>query len=73
MPTAKSRVNVVLDDELFAALRALARKTKRSLSDLGQELIGKALGLEEDSYFSRQADERLKHKEKRHSHDEAWG
>lgn len=72
MPTSKQRVNVVLDDELFSALKALAVKTKKSLSSMGQELIEKALGLEEDFYFSRKADERLSKKGKRISHEDAW-
>lgn len=72
MPTAKQRVNIVLDDEIFAALKLFSVKSKKSLSSLSQELIEKALGLEEDFYFSRKADERLSKKEKRISHKEAW-
>lgn len=72
MPTAKQRVNIILDDDLFSALKSLASKTKKSLSNLGQELIEKALGLEEDFYFSRKADERLNKKEKRITHEDAW-
>lgn len=72
MGTVKQRVNITLDDEVYAALKNLSQKTKKTISGLGQELIEKALEINEDIYFSRKADERLKKKEKIIPHTKAW-
>ncbi len=73
MGTAKQRVNITLDDEIYAALKNLSLKTKKTISGLGQELIEKALEINEDIFFSRKADERLKNKKtKKISHEKAW-
>ncbi|MDH4466622.1 MAG: ribbon-helix-helix domain-containing protein [Bacteriovoracaceae bacterium] len=72
MGTVKQRVNITLDDEIYTALKNLSLKTKKSISGLGLELIEKALEMNEDIYFSRKADERLKKKEKKISHEKAW-
>jgi predicted DNA-binding protein len=72
MATTKQRVNITLTDEIFAALKQLSLKSKKTISGLGQELIEKALETNEDIHFSVKADERLKKKEKIISHDKAW-
>jgi len=68
MPTAKKRVNITVDDSLYGALERLSRIRKKSISGLSLSLIEKAIELEEDFYFSREADERLSKGEKRLSH-----
>jgi predicted DNA-binding protein len=72
MPTAKQRVNITLDDDLFMALKKMADRAKQSLSSISVEMIKKSLETEEDMYFSGVADARLSHKQKRVSHAKAW-
>jgi len=73
MPTAKKRINITIDDETYEALEHLSHKRKQSISGVGLSLIVQALEYEEDLYDSRIADQRLSNKEKRISHDKAWG
>lgn len=73
MPTAKKRINITIDDETYEALERLSDKRKQSISGVGLSLIEQALEYQEDLYYSRIADERLSKKEKRISHDKAWG
>ena len=73
MPTAKKRINITIDDETYEALKRLSDKRKQSISGVGLSLIEEALEYQEDLYYSRIADERLSKKEKRISHDKAWG
>ncbi len=73
MPTAKKRINITIDDETYEALERLSNKRKQSISGVGLSLIEQALEYQEDLYYSRIADERLSKKEKRISHDKAWG
>jgi predicted DNA-binding protein len=72
MPTAKKRINITVDDELFKSLDRLSKKEDRSISNVSLTLIEKALELQEDLYFSRVADERLKRNEKKVPHSKAW-
>ena len=72
MPTAKQRVNITLEDELFLVLKNMADKAKQSLSSISIDLIKKSLEREEDIYFSKVADNRLRHKNKRVAHSKAW-
>jgi len=72
MPTAKKRINITVDDELFDALESLSNKKRKSISGTSLDLIEKAIELEEDSYFSRVADERLSKSQKRIPHSKAW-
>lgn len=72
MPTAKKRINITIDDETYEALERLSIKREQSVSGVGLSLIEQALEYQEDLYYSRIADERLRKKEKRISHDKAW-
>ena len=72
MPTAKKRINITLDDEVYSALVELSEKRAKSISSVSLSLIETALELQEDRYFSRIVDERLEKKEKRVSHSKAW-
>ena len=72
MPTAKKRINITVDDEMYQALESLSHKKQKSVSGTSLDLLEKAIELEEDSYFSRKADERLSKNQKRIAHDKAW-
>ncbi len=72
MPTAKKRINITIDDEVYSALVELSEKRAKSISSVSLSLIETALELQEDRYFSRIVDERLERKEKRVSHSKAW-
>ena len=72
MPTAKKRINITIDDEVYSALVELSEKRAKSISSVSLSLIETALELQEDRYFSRIVDERLEKKEKRVSHSKAW-
>jgi predicted DNA-binding protein len=72
MPTAKQRVNITLEDELFSILKKMADRAKQSLSSISVEMIKKSIEREEDIYFSEVADSRLGKKQKRVVHSKAW-
>jgi predicted DNA-binding protein len=72
MPTTKKRINITVDDEIYAALERLAIERDQSVAGLGLSLIEQALEYQEDLYFSRVADERLGKKQKRIAHDKVW-
>ena len=71
MPTAKKRINLSLDDSLYAELEKLQKLKKApSLSAVVLELTKEALELQEDLYFARIADERKS--EAPLSHSKIW-
>ena len=72
MPTAKKRINLTLDDELYSALNRLSKSKKETLSGTSLKLIERALELEEDLYYSRISDQRLASGEKRIPHKKVW-
>jgi predicted DNA-binding protein len=72
MPTAKKRINLTLENDLYRSLERLSKREKKSLSSVSLRLIETAIALEEDRYFSNEADKRLARKEKRLSHADAW-
>jgi len=72
MPTAKRRINITVDDEIYAAMERLSIERDQSVAGLGLSLIEQALEYQEDLYFSRVADERLGKKQKRIAHDKVW-
>ncbi len=72
MPTAKKRINITLDDEVYTALVELSERRAKSISSVSLSLIEAALERQEDRYFSDSADKRLERKEKRVSHAKAW-
>jgi len=75
MPTNKERINITVDDDLYALLGHMASKRHLPLATYARDLVEKALELEEDRYYSAIADERLS----KHSpaasidHETAWG
>ena len=63
MPTLKKRINLSVDDDLYAELETLqALKKAPSLSAVVLELTKEALELQEDLHFSRLAEERASEK-----------
>ena len=72
MPTAKKRINITVDDEMYEALELLSEKKQKSVSGTSLDLLEKAIELEEDFHFSKVADERLSKKQKRIPHTKAW-
>jgi predicted DNA-binding protein len=72
MPTAKKRIHITVDDEVYEALERLSGKRNQSVAGVGLSLIEAALEYQEDLYFSRVADERLSKKDRRIAHDKAW-
>ena len=72
MPTTKKRINITIDDELYRSLDKLSKKENGTLSSVSLRLIERAVELEEDLYFSRQADKRLSKNEKRITHSKVW-
>jgi predicted CopG family antitoxin len=72
MPTAKKRINITVDDDVYEALERLSAERDQSVAGVGLSLIEQALEYQEDVYFSRLADERLRKKGKRIPHRKAW-
>lgn len=73
MPTAKKRINITVDDEVYETLERLSAERNQPVAGVSLSLIEQALEYQEDVYFSRVADERLSQKQKRVSHLKAWG
>ncbi len=72
MPTDKKRIHITVDDDTYEALGRLSAKRGESVAGVGLSLVKQALEYQEDLHFSRIADERLKGRQKRISHDQAW-
>ena len=72
MPTAKRRINITVDDDVYEALERLSAERNQPVAGVGLSLIEQALEYQEDVYFSRVADERLRRKQKRIAHAKAW-
>ncbi len=72
MPTEKKRIHITVDDDTYEALGRLSDSRRESVASVGLSLIEQALEYQEDLYFSRIADERLKARQKRIPHSKAW-
>jgi hypothetical protein len=72
MPTAKKRINLTVEDDVFETLNRIAKKEKTSVASVSHLLLEKALELKEDSHFSRVGEARLSKKGKKISHDDFW-
>jgi predicted DNA-binding protein len=72
MPTAKKRINLTVEDDLFDNLKQLAEKEQTSVANVSHALLERALELKEDHYFSKIGEERLSKKAKRISHKDIW-
>ncbi len=71
MPTAKKRVNLTIDQDLYDNFEALKDlRNESSISSVILDLAKEALEINEDLYYAKIAESRLK--EKRYSHDSVW-
>ncbi len=71
MPTAKKRINLSVDQDLYSDLEKLKKlKAAPSLSAIVLELTREALELQEDLYFAKVAEERKS--EKKLTHAQIW-
>lgn len=72
MATNKKRINITVDDELLEALMQIKKMRQApSLSAVVIDLAEEAIELQEDLYFSKIADERIKEK-RTIPHDKFW-
>ncbi len=72
MPTAKKRINLTVEDDIFESLNKIAKKEKTSIAGISHLLLEKALELQEDFYFSKVGEARLAEKSKKVSHEDIW-
>ncbi|MCJ7507447.1 MAG: toxin-antitoxin system, antitoxin component [candidate division Zixibacteria bacterium] len=74
MPTKNPRINVVLEEPLYAAIEQLTKRDKVSLSLKVRDLVKEALEIEEDVALSAFAEERDKSLNKATAlkHTEVW-
>ncbi len=74
MPTKNPRINVVLEEPLYATIERLAKRDRVSLSLKVRDLVKEALEVEEDIALSVFAEEREKTFRKTTAlrHDEVW-
>ncbi len=74
MPAKNPRINVVLEEPLYATVERLARRDKVSLSLKVRDLVKEALEMEEDAALSAFAEAREKTFKKATAlkHDEVW-
>ena len=74
MPTKSPRINVVLDETLYAIVQSLAQKEGVSLSLTARDLIKEALESYEDLALSEFAEERDRtySRKKSLTHHQVW-
>ena len=71
LATLKKRVNLTIEDDLYNDFEAIKEiRNENSLSNVILDLAKEALEINEDLYYSKIAEKRLK--EKRISHDKVW-
>ncbi|MFZ2719694.1 MAG: toxin-antitoxin system, antitoxin component [Minisyncoccia bacterium] len=74
MATAKTRINISVSKTTRDILRALAKRDETPVASKVVDLLEEAIELEEDRYFAKIAEERLRnHKGKWLTHEEVWG
>lgn len=75
MPATNPRVNVVLEEPVYAGLRRWAKRDGVSLSLKVRDLVKEALEAEEDRALARLAENRERTLDKKNalSHTQAWG
>ncbi len=73
MPTAKSRINVSVSDELNSALKKLAFRDQVPTATKAERLLEIALEIEEDEVWDRIASKR-QHSKNTHylTHNQVW-
>lgn len=74
MATAKTRINISVSKTTRDILRALAKRDETPVASKVVDLLEEAIELEEDRYFAKIAEERLRNnKGKWLTHEEIWG
>lgn len=72
MPTAKRRINLTVEDDVFFSLKKIAEKENASVASVSHALLERALELKEDLYFSKVGEERLAQRSKLLTHEDIW-
>lgn len=72
MPTTLPRINLTVPKELNKILFQLAKRDRMSVSKKTMELIEQAIEIEEDLWFGKLAEERLKKGGRLVPHEKAW-
>ena len=71
MPTAKKRVTLTIEDDLYQDFETLKNlRNESSISSVILDLAKEALEINEDLYYSKIAEGRLR--EKKLSHETVW-
>ena len=75
MPTAKNRINLTVDDDMYMLLALVAEKKGQNIGTVSLALLKDALEVIEDEYWSKEAEQRLKSMKgkKKLTHAEVWG
>ena len=72
MPTAKKRINISVNDELKAALEALAKRDDVPVATKANELLEEIIEMYEDELWDEMIEDRLSKTKKYLSHEETW-
>ncbi len=72
MATKKRRLNITLSPEIEVLISVVAKRDKVPEATKISQLLIASLALEEDKVLSLLADQRLKEKNKKLSHDVVW-
>ena len=72
MPTKKKRINVTLNKDTALFLKKIALRDEMPLATKVAQMIEVALEIEEDLFWSKVADERIKKMTGTISHEEFW-
>ena len=72
MPTDKKRINITLPDNLAVFLKKIALRDDVPQATKAAELLGRALEIEEDAYFSVAAENRDQSNARFISHEIFW-
>lgn len=72
MPTKKKRLNVTLSKETAIFLKKISLRDDVPEATKAAELLEKAMEIEEDEYFGRVADDRVRQKTGWLSHEAFW-
>ena len=62
---AKKKINLTVDHKTYSALETLSGQRREKISAVSLYLIQQALELQEDLYFSKEADSRLSQNSRR--------
>lgn len=73
MATSKRRLNITLSPEMESLVKVVAKRDKVPEATKISQLLATSLALEEDKALSLLAEQRMKDKGKKLSHDDVWG